>query len=140
MVQGIFTGLRCPYAYFPTTDVKADYMFTILWEAIEPLEHIGLKVVVMSANIETATRALGHNLLTATSFRNKYQEGPVREVVSRCPLPLPINCPAVLSLSDTYSAYTAIADIIRGDTTTSLNLPDAYKGNEKSKRSMAFKK
>ena len=44
MVRGVFTGLRFPYAHFPTTNIKAEQLFDIVWEATERLEHMKLKV------------------------------------------------------------------------------------------------
>lgn len=48
MVRGIFTNLQFPYAHFPTSDLSADILFTIIWEAIERLESLGFKVIVVT--------------------------------------------------------------------------------------------
>ena len=50
MVRGIFIHLRFPYAHFPTRSVHGDYLFSIVWEAIERLENLGLKVLVVTAD------------------------------------------------------------------------------------------
>ena len=50
MVKGVFTGLRFPYAHFPTTTTKAEYLFKIMWEAIERIEHKQLKVIAVTAD------------------------------------------------------------------------------------------
>ena len=50
MVRGIFIHLRFLYAHFPTKSVHADYLFSIVWEAIERLENLGLKVLVVTAD------------------------------------------------------------------------------------------
>lgn len=34
-IQGVFTGLRFPYAHFQTTMGKAEHLFDIVWEAIQ---------------------------------------------------------------------------------------------------------
>ena len=47
VLHGIFTRLRFPFAHFPVTNVKGEVLFTIIWEAIERLENIGLKVTVI---------------------------------------------------------------------------------------------
>ena len=50
MIRGSFLHLRFPYAHFPTRGVHADYLFTIVWEAVERLEKLGLKVLVVTAD------------------------------------------------------------------------------------------
>lgn len=50
MVRGIFIRLRFPYAHFPTRGVHADHLFSIVWEAVERLEKLGLKVLVVTAD------------------------------------------------------------------------------------------
>ena len=53
------------------------------------LDFDGQQVSHLERKIEVATRPLGHSLPTATAFRkeleirNKWQEGPTREAVSR---------------------------------------------------------
>ena len=41
MIRGIFFHLHFPYATFATTTIKSDYLFLIVWEAIERLEKCG---------------------------------------------------------------------------------------------------
>lgn len=50
MIRGIFIHLRFPYAHFPTRGIHADHLFTIVWEAVERLESIGFKVLVITAD------------------------------------------------------------------------------------------
>ena len=50
MVRGIFTNLRFPYAQFPTANTNADFLFTIIWEAVERLEFLGFKVMVVTGD------------------------------------------------------------------------------------------
>ena len=56
MVRGIFFRLRFPYAHFPTTGITGDYIFLIVWEAIERLERLGFKVLVITADGASANR------------------------------------------------------------------------------------
>ena len=56
MVRGIFTPLRFPYANFPTTSITGDSMFLIVWEAVERLEKLGFKVLVITADGASANR------------------------------------------------------------------------------------
>ena len=105
-------------------------------------EFDGKAIGHLERKIETATRPLGHSLPTATTFRkeleirNKRQEGPVREAVSRAlshSLSTAQQYYQAPTLSDTYSAYDAIGCIIGGDTATSLSLPAASNPKEKGK-------
>lgn len=50
MVRGIFTRLKFPYAHFPTKTLTSESIFTIVWEAIERLENLGFKVLVITAD------------------------------------------------------------------------------------------
>ena len=58
MVRVIFTGFHFPYAHFPTTNIKAEHLFNIVWEAIERLEQIGLKVLVITGDGASVNRTL----------------------------------------------------------------------------------
>lgn len=44
MVRGLVTGVRFPYAHFFTAGVTADFLFPIVWKAIQQLEMCGFKV------------------------------------------------------------------------------------------------
>ena len=48
MVRGSFTKLEFPYAHFLTKDLSGKQIFSIIWEAIERLEILGFKVVVVT--------------------------------------------------------------------------------------------
>ena len=50
MVRGIFMHLEYPYAHFPTHKLSGADIFSIVWEAIERLEFIGFKVLVVTAD------------------------------------------------------------------------------------------
>ena len=50
MVRGIFMKLEFPYAHFPTTNLTGPCLFSIVWEAIERLEGLGFKVLVVTAD------------------------------------------------------------------------------------------
>lgn len=56
MVRGLFTSCRFPYAHFPTTAVTGDQLFSVVWEAIERLERIGLKVMAVTADGASSNR------------------------------------------------------------------------------------
>lgn len=60
MVRGVFTGLRFPYANFPTTSITGDSLFLIVWEAIERLEKLGFKVLVINADGASPNRKFFH--------------------------------------------------------------------------------
>ena len=50
MVRGLFTSCRFPYAHFPTTSLTSDQLLPIVWNAVERLERIGVKVVAITAD------------------------------------------------------------------------------------------
>lgn len=50
MVRGIFTRIRFPYAHFFTRGIHEHDLFSIVWEAIERLEKLGFKVLVVTAD------------------------------------------------------------------------------------------
>jgi hypothetical protein len=50
MIRGFFSGLRFPYAHFPTSKLSGEKLYAIIWEAVERLEHLGFKVIVISAD------------------------------------------------------------------------------------------
>lgn len=56
MVWGIFFWLRFPYTHFLTTSITGDFIFLIVWEAIERLERLGFKVLVITADGASANR------------------------------------------------------------------------------------
>lgn len=58
MIHGMFTGLCFSYAHFPTTSIKAEQLFNIMWEAIERLEQMGLKVIVVCADGASSNRKM----------------------------------------------------------------------------------
>lgn len=60
MVRGIFTGCKFPYAHFPTDSLTGDQIFPIVWEAIERLERIGLKVMAITADGASPNRKFFH--------------------------------------------------------------------------------
>ena len=50
MVRGLLFKLEFPYAHFTSRGVTADYLFPIMWEAVQQLEAIGLKVICITAD------------------------------------------------------------------------------------------
>ena len=56
MVRGIFVPFKFPYAHFPTKQLTSESIFTIVWEAIERLENLGFKVLVITADGASANR------------------------------------------------------------------------------------
>ncbi len=50
MVRGIFSGLKHPLAYYPSTGASGNQLFHILWEAIDVLEFAGFKVRALVAD------------------------------------------------------------------------------------------
>ena len=47
MVKGIFTRLEFLYAHFPCSSLTAEFLYPIVWDAIQRLEALGLKVLVL---------------------------------------------------------------------------------------------
>ena len=60
MVRGIFTGMKFPYAHFPTKSLTGDELFSIVWEAVERLERAGFKVIAITADGASPNRKLFH--------------------------------------------------------------------------------
>ena len=56
MVRGIFFKLEFPYAHFGTENVTADLLFPIIWEGIQQLEGMGLKVICVTADGSSPNR------------------------------------------------------------------------------------
>ena len=56
MVRGIFSDIKFPFAHFPTKDIAGDHLFSVMWEAIERIEHLGLKVVALTADGSSSNR------------------------------------------------------------------------------------
>ena len=56
MVRGIFSDIKFPFAHFPTKDIAGDYLFSVMWEAIERIECLGLKVVALTADGSSSNR------------------------------------------------------------------------------------
>ena len=50
MIRGIFITLAYPYAHFATSHLTGASLFTIVWEAIERLEMLGFKVLVVTGD------------------------------------------------------------------------------------------
>ena len=48
MVRGIFMKFEYPYAHFPTHKLSGATLFPIMWEAVERLEFLGFKVIVIT--------------------------------------------------------------------------------------------
>ena len=84
--------------------------------------------------METAGKLLGHNLPTATSFRkeleirNKWQDGPIREAVSRAlshSLATAKQYYQAPTISDACNTYNVMQDIIEGGRASSPSQEDA---------------
>ena len=56
MVRGIFFKLEFPFAHFATRGVTADLLFPIVWEAIQEIEAIGLKVIFVTGDGASSNR------------------------------------------------------------------------------------
>lgn len=56
MIRGIFVHLAYPYAHFPTSKLTGDSLFNIVWEAIERLEMLGFKVLVITGDGASSNR------------------------------------------------------------------------------------
>ena len=50
MVRGLVTGLQFPYAHFFTAGVTSDFLFGIMWSAVQQLEMCGFKVIGMTSD------------------------------------------------------------------------------------------
>ena len=60
MVRGIFTDLKFPFAHFPTKDICGNQLFSLIWEAIERIERLGLKVVALTGDGCSPNRKFFH--------------------------------------------------------------------------------
>ena len=58
MVRGLFTSCRFPYAHFPTTSLTSHQLLPIVWNAVERLERIGVKVVAITADGASPNRKM----------------------------------------------------------------------------------
>jgi hypothetical protein len=59
MVRGVFSNLHFPYAHFATSDnLTGENLFLILWEAIERLERLGLKVIALTGDGASQNRKI----------------------------------------------------------------------------------
>ena len=56
MVRGIFFKLEFPFAHFSTRGVTSELLFPIVWEAVQKIETIGLKVIFVTADGASANR------------------------------------------------------------------------------------
>ena len=57
MVRGIFTRLKFPLAHYATASITADFLYPIIWDAIEALEvHCGLHVLFVTCDGASANR------------------------------------------------------------------------------------
>nr|XP_006814580.1 PREDICTED: uncharacterized protein LOC102809633 [Saccoglossus kowalevskii] len=50
MVRGVCLHLNYPLAHFPTTSITSDFLFPLVWEAIEVLEMYDFKVMVSTSD------------------------------------------------------------------------------------------
>ena len=73
MVRGVFTDLHFPFAHFPTKDVAGDHLFSVIWEAIERIERLGLKVVALTADGGSPNRKFFrmHTKSSESSYRTR---------------------------------------------------------------------
>ena len=60
MVRGVFSDLCFPVAHFPTKDICGDQLFSIIWEAVERIERLGLKVVALTGDGCSPNRKFFH--------------------------------------------------------------------------------
>ena len=58
MIKGIFTSLEFLYAHFPTSNLTGEQLCLILWEAIERLEHLDFKVLVVVGDGDSINRKI----------------------------------------------------------------------------------
>ena len=60
MVRGLFSSCRFPLAHFPTASLTGDQVFSVVWEAVERVERIGLKVIAVTADGAGPNRKFFH--------------------------------------------------------------------------------
>jgi len=58
LVKGLLSSLCFPYAHFPCTDLSADLMYDLVWEAVLRLETCGFKVMGLTCDGLAANRRL----------------------------------------------------------------------------------
>ena len=73
MVRGLFTSCKFPLAHFPTSSITGDQLFTIVWEAVERLERIGLKVLAITADGAGPNRKFFHLHFNSTKKQVCYK-------------------------------------------------------------------
>ena len=74
MVRGVTTNLKYPLASFATAGITADYLYPILWEAIEMVEVIvGLKVLFICCDGASPNRRFFemHDVKNKTCYRTR---------------------------------------------------------------------
>ena len=57
MVRGICTSLKFPFAQFATKNMTADLLFPLVWETIQKLELLGLKVIAVTCDGASQNRS-----------------------------------------------------------------------------------
>lgn len=50
MIRGIFFKMNFPYAHFGSADLTGDVLFPIVWEVVQQIEGLGLKVISIVAD------------------------------------------------------------------------------------------
>lgn len=50
MVRGIFSGLKFPYAHFPSKGATGEELFPIIWDSVRNLEESGFRVMVITCD------------------------------------------------------------------------------------------
>jgi len=53
LVWGIFNDIYFPFVLFPTKDLPGDQLFSIIWDSIEWIECLRLKVVVLTLTTDS---------------------------------------------------------------------------------------
>lgn len=56
MVRGLFTSLEFPYIQFPVNSLSAESIYPLVWECINHLEMLGLKVLAITADGASCNR------------------------------------------------------------------------------------
>ena len=54
--RGIFFKMEFPYAHFGTLGVTGNILFPIIWEAVQQIEGLGLKVICIVADSASSNR------------------------------------------------------------------------------------
>lgn len=73
MVRGIFIDLKFPYAQFATRGITSDFLFPLVWKAVQRLEAAGFKVIAVACDGASQNRKFFHMHSPSNSRETVYK-------------------------------------------------------------------